>query len=214
MVFKVSKLEQFTETVNTSTRRDKTEWKLLLRNRNLQLFSIIKIFECLYFASLAYLPFLANQIGLRVSKYTFLLGISLLITFVFAVIAGYIADKKEKKFFYVFDIAYDAIPAIIFGVTRDVTLFYVAFLLMSVKDILSPVSFAYKYECFSDEDVKIVIPILSSVSSLVYVIAPLIVSVLWIRYNTSVFIIGGICSIIAAVIALIYLPRTAGVDLN
>lgn len=188
--------------------REQKRVSSVIREKRFWAYLAIKFFSKIYYTALQYIPMYALTIGISVSG---IMSIFSGVTIFNAIVAFFIShagDTKGRKWFYVFDIAFDAIPAFIFMLSQNIYLFGIAVVLTMVKDIFAPVSLAYFYEVFDDVNGNVILGVTESFSSVVGIIMPLTVGLMWEVSPTLVFGIGGVGCIISAVVAVLFLPNS------
>lgn len=175
-------------------------------------FLCISILGSIYGSCTLFIPFLAVEVGLN---YSVILASFAGLTIINAVIAffvGSIADKKNKKTFYIIDVASDFIPALIFTFTGNATVFFIALVLSAFKDIFAPTTFAYKYEVFGmfeEDDSKFAIAALESITCAFTFVMPSVMGLLWNRMGSKVFMISLITIVFSVVLTAFLLPSTS-----
>jgi len=201
------KIEQKNVYFKSETKLFAQALKLLQHKEFLQLL-IISVFSSIYFSCSAYIPFLALEIGLN---YQEIMGAFAGITVVNAILAlfiGDLSDKRNKKVFYIIDLASDIFPCIIFLISQNVSLFIIAIVLSSIKDVFAPSTFAYKYELignFNDDTSKVAIAVLESMTNVMTFFMPLFMGGVWVVIGKNIFIIA-IFSISITVLTALFLP--------
>lgn len=211
-IFKYKQSVQTQHKINGANNNEKItigfgQYKSIIKNKRFVAFSVIQILTSIYYSAMAFLTLLGLKVGISFSNMAFLLGAVSLVNAILAVVLGSISDKYNKKYFYVFDLFFDMIPCILFALTKSPSLFIVGLLLSTIKDVFSPVSFAYKYDCFTKEEGTFAMPLLSSLASITTIATPVAIGFIW-TYSTSlVFTIAAISSVLAGTIALLFLPK-------
>lgn len=151
------------------------------------------------------LPTIANRLSERIGT---------MINAVLAFFVGSMADKRNKKLFFIIDVASDFIPDLIFTLTRNATFFFIALVFSAIKDVFAPTTFAYKYELFgtfADNDSKFAIATLESVTSAFTFVMPSVMGLLWNCIGRKMFIISLLTIFFSAVLSVFFLPETSGV---
>lgn len=177
----------------------------ICEDKRFLIFLLVNILCGIYAATTAFYPFLAVSIGLDYQECLNSFAATSLIGAILAVLCGKIADSRNKKFFFILDIGFDAIPSLLFYFAGDESLFLIALFLTTFKDIFSPVTFAYKYEILGFENDNFQIAVLESLTSLFSLLAPVLVGVLWRLIGKRVFLYVIIAIIISVVLAT-FLP--------
>lgn len=152
-----------------------------------------------------------GQIGLRLGiNVSLLISFSGILVFVNALIAICITNScsiKRRKNYFLFDIVFDVVPALIFAFTNNAYLFIFSLFLTSIKDIFAPITFAYIVSCFNQEDGFIALGLLGSISSFISILFPIIFGYLIIENYQLLFLISAILILISSVIAKVLLPN-------
>lgn len=179
----------------------------LIHDKRFAAYLLIEFCTSIYAVSMNFLPLYGLKIGISVSEIMALFGSVTIINAVIGVVIGHFSDISGRKWYYVIDLGFDMIPAVMYATTGNRSVFVAAILISMLKDILAPISYAYFYDCFSDEDGTMVLGVVSSVSNALGLVIPLFVSLLWTYSPRMVFLIGGLGSVTAAVIAAVMLPN-------
>lgn len=195
-------------------KRAKSPLRSIFRHKEFVVFLCISILGSIYGSSTMFIPFLAVEVGLNYSEILASFAGITMMNAVLAFIVGNMADKKNKKLFFIIDVASDFIPALIFTFTRSATLFLSALVLSAFKDIFAPATFAYKYELFgrfNDDDSKFAIAVLESVTSAFVFAMPSVMGLLWNCIGSKMFIISLLTIFFSVILAVFCLPDTSGV---
>lgn len=211
LVIRSLKLEQ-QNTKGEQKKRVKASLRSIFRHKEFVAFLGISILGSIYFSCIAFVPFLAVEVGLNYSEILASFAGLTMINAILAFFVGGVADKKNKKVFFIIDVASDFIPALIFAFTRNTTIFFIALVFSSIKDIFAPTTFAYKYEVFGmfdDEDSKFAIAALESITCAFTFIMPSVMGVLWNCFGNKVFIVSMITIVLSVILAVFFLPSTS-----
>lgn len=186
--------------------------KALLHNKSVLVISLVYLSGAIYGSAYDFSGKIGLSIGLDAST---LLSFSGIIVFVNAIIALIISSVfviKNRKWLFVFDITFDAIPALIFAFSNNQTIFLIGLFLSMIKDIFSPMTFGYIISRFSDEEGVIALGFLGSVSSLMNVAFPSIFGLLWNSYSRTIFIIAAVCCVLAGIVSAVVLDSETPED--
>lgn len=159
-----------------------------------------------------FIPFLAVEVGLNYSEILASFAGLTLINAILAFVIGSVADKKNKKLFYIIDLASDVVPALIFTFTKNAIVFIAALALSAIKDIFAPTTFAYKYEvfgAFGDNDSIHALAALESITCAFTFVMPSVMGLMWQAMGSKMFIISLATIICSVIIAAIFLPRSS-----
>ena len=155
---------------------------------------------------MSYLPLYAITIGLTVSNVLSMNAAVLMFNAVMALAVSHWGDLKGRKGFYVFDIAFDSIPALLFMVSKNIYVFGFAIILTMIKDMFAAVSFAYFYDIFPDESGTALLGLIASIDSIVGILMPILIGYIWKVSPQLVFGLGALGCGIATLIAVLFLP--------
>lgn len=180
--------------------------RTLVTNKVFVGFALVKCGNAIYKVSLAFLPLLALQRGFNYSNILVLFGSFSFINSLIAFFFSNIADNSDRKVFYVIDIAIDIVPALLLSFSSSNIVFLIGFIIVFLKDVFAPISFSYFYDCFSEKDSSFYLGALESFSSILVVIFPIIISILWEIDPRLVFVVGAIGIAIATFAAIKFLP--------
>jgi len=170
-------------------------------------YMIVKFFANIYGVATEYLPLYALTIGISVSNVMSIFSFMTLFNAVGALFVSHMGDIKGRKWFYVFDIGFDALPAIIFLLSHNVITFVLGIIFSMVKDVFASVSFAYFYDVFDDHNGTIILGIVESFSSAVGIIMPVVIGWVWEFSPQLVFGIGAVGCLLSAGVAAMFLPN-------
>lgn len=179
--------------------------KRALKNREFILMLIIYSFLSIYSAVYSYVPFLAIEVGLNYSEVLNSFAIVTVANVVIALFLSHLADSTNKKLFFIIDVGFDLIPIFIFIVTTNYYMFIIALVLTALKDVFAPITFAYKYELFTN-DGQLLISLLESITGIFTFVFPVLVGFLWKQIGKNVFIIAFVAVLIATLVAFM-LPK-------
>lgn len=169
-------------------------------------YMIVKFFANIYGVAMEYLPLYALTIGISVSNVMSIFSFMTLFNAVGALFVSHMGDLKGRKWFYVFDIGFDALPAMIFLLSHNVPVFVLGIVLSMVKDVFASVSFAYFYDVFDDRNGTIILGIVESFSSAVGIVMPVVIGWVWEFSPQLVFGIGAVGCLLSAGVAAVFLP--------
>lgn len=186
---------------------EKPNIKSLLKEKTVIAYLFINIFSTFYYTSWKFLPLLGLQLGIDVPHVMSIFGFTALVNSILSIFLAQFSDKKGRKAVYIFDTAFDLIPAVIFAFTQSVPVFIIGILFTMLKDVFAPVSFAYFYDCFPDEKAVAVMGLNSSVGNACSFFAPLLVGAVWAYSPRFTFGIGAVSNLIAVLIAVFMLPN-------
>ena len=178
-------------------------------------YMIVKFFANIYGVAMEYLPLYALAMGISVSNVMAIFSFMTLFNAVGALFVSHMGDVKGRKWFYVFDIGFDALPAMIFLLSRSVPVFIAGIVLSMVKDIFASVSFAYFYDVFDDHNGTIILGVVESFGSAIGIVMPVVVGWVWEFSPQLVFGIGAAGCLLSAGVAAVFLPdkrQSAGVS--
>lgn len=167
----------------------------------------VKFFANIYAVAMEYLPLYALTMGISVSNVMSIFSGMTLLNAVGALFVSHLGDLKGRKWFYVFDIGFDALPAMIFLFSRSVPVFIVGIILSMVKDIFASVSFAYFYDVFDDRSGTMILGIVESFSSAIGIVMPVLIGWVWEISPQLVFGIGAAGCLLSAGVAAAFLPE-------
>lgn len=197
--------EQDFNRINSKTK--KADYRALLKNKTVIAFILINALTSIYGVSCSFIPLLGTKLGLDIGNVLSMLGFISVINTLFSLIFAHITDNLGRKFFYIFDIAFDTLPALIFAFTQNIYLYIFGLILSMVKDAFAPISFAYFFDCFDDNNSSLVLGFISSVGSAFNLVVPIFVSFLWANSHKYVFFLGAFCNVVAALLAAFMLPN-------
>lgn len=189
---------------------ERVSWSVFRRiagDKKFWSYMIVKFFANIYGVAMEYLPLYALTIGISVSNVMSIFSFMTLFNAVGALFVSHMGDLKGRKWFYVFDIGFDALPAMIFLLSQNVPLFVFGIILSMVKDVFASVSFAYFYDVFDDHNGTIILGIVESFSSAVGIIMPVVIGWVWEVSPQLVFGIGAAGCILSAGVAAVFLPN-------
>lgn len=193
-------------TENVGVRKAYLINKDILKDKNVIAFIVINFCTIIYSTSMNFLPLLGVSMGISVSD---IMSVFSLVAIVNSAVALYLGQKSDfcgRKWIYVFDLAFDTLPALVFAFTNSIVVFVIGVLLTMIKDALAPMSFAYYYDCFSEKDGILIYGFLESFGTGLSFFVPAMVGKLWMISPIYVFLAAFIGNIIAAVTAGIILP--------
>jgi len=199
------------EDSSNNKKKKQGQTKLLFKQKAFWGFILINLFSSFYLISVRFVPILGLSLGIDVSNFMTIIGIMTLINAVGGVILGYFFEKGRKLVF-VADMVINLIPAILFAFTQSVVIFMIAYTITTLKGMLSPISFAYFFDCFSEDDAPIALGLISSIESATDMITPIIIGVLWVTSHRLVFAIGAIGIVTACIVAWVLLPSKSVVS--
>lgn len=217
MIFAVRK-ECSTDTGRMSQMPDgdteeKVSWKSFRKiagDKKFWAYMTVKFFANIYAVAMEYLPLYALTMGISVSNVMSIFSFMTLFNAFGALFVSHLGDLKGRKWFYVFDIGFDALPTVIFLLSRSVPVFVIGIVLSMVKDIFASVSFAYFYDVFDDHNGTIILGIAESFSSGIGIVMPVIVGWVWEFSPQLVFGIGAAGCLLSAGVAAVFLPDKRG----
>ena len=189
---------------------ERVSWRVFRRiagDKKFWSYMIVKFFANIYGVAMEYLPLYALTIGISVSNVMSIFSFMTLFNAVGALFVSHMGDLKGRKWFYVFDIGFDALPAMIFLLSQNVPLFVFGIILSMVKDVFASVSFAYFYDVFDDHNGTIILGIVESFSSAVGIIMPVVIGWVWEVSPQLVFGIGAVGCLLSAGVAAVFLPN-------
>ena len=189
---------------------ERVSWRVFRRiagDKKFWSYMIVKFFANIYGVAMEYLPLYALTIGISVSNVMSIFSSMTLFNAVGALFVSHMGDLKGRKWFYVFDIGFDALPAMIFLLSQNVPLFVFGIILSMVKDVFASVSFAYFYDVFDDHNGTIILGIVESFSSAVGIIMPVVIGWVWEVSPQLVFGIGAVGCLLSAGVAAVFLPN-------
>ena len=189
---------------------ERVSWSVFRRiagDKKFWSYMIVKFFANIYGVAMEYLPLYALTIGISVSNVMSIFSFMTLFNAVGALFVSHMGDLKGRKWFYVFDIGFDALPAMIFLLSQNVPLFVFGIILSMVKDVFASVSFAYFYDVFDDHNGTIILGIVESFSSAVGIIMPVVIGWVWEVSPQLVFGIGAVGCLLSAGVAAVFLPN-------
>lgn len=186
---------------------------LLLKNKRFAVFALSGVLTLFYQTTLLYLPLLGIRSGVPISSFLYLSGAFTIANAVLSVIISYYFDGKSKKAVYIFDIAIDMIPALLFLFGEGRMLFIAAYFVIMLKDFFAPISYAYKHDCFEEAEGIMAMGALSSIESAFSVIYPAVIGMLWERNYRLVYLLSSVAILAAAIICCVGLPnKTAAAE--
>ncbi len=208
-----SRVEQDGQMANSDNsdeeEEEKVSWKSFRKiagDKKFWTYMTVKLFSNVYAVAMGYLPLYAMTIGISVSNVMSIFSFMTLFNAVGALFVSHMGDLKGRKWFYVFDIGFDTLPALIFLLSHNVIVFMIGIVLSMVKDIFASVSFAYFYDVFDDHNGTIILGIVESFSSAVGIVMPVIVGWVWEVSPQLVFGIGAAGCLLSACVAAVFLP--------
>lgn len=190
--------------------QERVSWNVFRRiagDKKFWSYMIVKFFANIYGVAMEYLPLYALTIGISVSNVMSIFSFMTLFNAVGALFVSHMGDRKGRKWFYVFDIGFDALPAMIFLLSHNVIIFVIGIVLSMVKDVFASVSFAYFYDVFDDHNGTIILGIVESFSSAVGIIMPVVIGWVWEFSPQLVFGIGAVGCLLSAGVAAVFLPN-------
>lgn len=189
--------------------QERVSWNVFRRiagDKKFWSYMIVKFFANIYGVAMEYLPLYALTIGISVSNVMSIFSFMTLFNAIGALFVSHMGDLRGRKWFYVFDIGFDALPAVIFLLSQNVILFVLGIILSMVKDVFASVSFAYFYDVFDDHNGTIILGIVESFSSAVGIIMPVVIGWVWEFSPQLVFGIGAVGCLLSAGVAAVFLP--------
>lgn len=189
--------------------QDRMSWSIFRRitaDKKFWSYMIVKFFANIYGVAMEYLPLYALTIGISVSNVMSVFSFMTLFNAVGALFVSHVGDLRGRKWFYVFDIGFDALPAMIFLLSHNVLVFVAGIVLSMVKDIFASVSFAYFYDVFDDHNGTVILGIVESFSSAIGIIMPVVIGWVWEFSPQLVFGIGAMGCLLSAGVAAVFLP--------
>lgn len=187
----------------------KEKFKYLFNNKIILVISFIYFTGAFYSSSYNFVGKIGLDLGVSASTLISFSGIIVLINAFLSLIISSSINPKKRKYFFVFDIFFDAFPAFIFAISKNPNLFMFAYFLSLIKDVLSPISFAYIISCFSDQEGMLALGLLGSISSLMNIIFPSLIGFLWDKYFTQILIISAILCILTSILSFFAMPNTS-----
>lgn len=190
--------------------QEQVSWNVFRRiagDKKFWSYMIVKFFANIYGVAMEYLPLYALTIGISVSDVMSIFSFMTLFNAVGALFVSHMGDLRGRKWFYVFDIGFDALPAVIFLLSHNMIIFVIGIVLSMVKDVFASVSFAYFYDVFDDHNGTIILGIVESFSSAVGIIMPVVIGWVWEVSPQLVFGIGAVGCLLSAGVAAVFLPN-------
>ena len=181
----------------------------LLKDKKVLAYMGVNLFTSIYGIAISYLPLYAVTIGLTVSNVLSMNAAVLMFNALMALVVSHWGDLKGRKGFSVFDIAFDCIPALLFMVSKNIYVFAFAIILTMIKDMFAAVSFAYFYDIFPDERGTALLGLIASIDSIVGILMPILIGYIWKISPQLVFGLAALGCIIAALIAVLFLPNVS-----
>lgn len=201
---------QFTDK-ETREEKDRFNFKSLLqilKNKEIIVFSCVYITNGLFASIYDFIGKIGMNLGADISS---LLAFSGIMAFVNAIGSMLIANKSEynnlKKIF-LFDLGFDIVPALLFSLTKNLIVFYFAIFLTMIKDILSPMTFAYIVSCLDGKNGEISLGVLGSISSFISVIFPIVIGKIVEEKYQLLFLGSSIMIMLSFIIAKKFLPES------
>ena len=181
----------------------------LLKDKKVLAYMGVNLFTSIYGIAISYLPLYAVTIGLTVSNVLSMNAAVLMFNALMALVVSHWGDLKGRKGFFVFDIAFDCIPALLFMASKNIYVFAFAIILTMIKDMFAAVSFAYFYDIFPDERGTALLGLIASIDSIVGILMPILIGYIWKISPQLVFGLAALGCIIAALIAVLFLPNVS-----
>ncbi|HNV43163.1 MAG TPA: MFS transporter [Exilispira sp.] len=200
------KEETISRQSNGDDKKDKNQFLSVIKNKYFWGFLLVGFGSTIYTTSLFFLPLLGTSIGISVPKILSMFGAITLVNSIVAILIGNVSDFINRKWLFVFDNAFDIIPALIFAFTTNTYLFIAGIVCTMIKDAFAPSSFAYLYDCFQDKKGIVVQGFLSSIDNALSFVAPLLIGILWNISKKWVFLLGASGCLFSSIIAIITLP--------
>jgi len=179
--------------------------KKILKQRAFIGFVLIDPLTSFYTSAMRFVPILGLSLGIDASNLMILIGVVSLINALGGLVLGHLFEKGRKNI-YILDLIFDLFPAILFAFSQNATIFIIAYTISILRSIFSPISFAYFFDCFSEEDAPLALGILTSIGNATLTIMPFIVGILWVISHSLVFILSATAIIVATLIAIVILP--------
>jgi MFS family permease len=206
LVRKHSKREKEKQDAEKKERFSLKDYVPILKNGRVWAYIGVNTFVSVYGCAMSYLPLYAVRIGLSVSNIMSLSSVMLMVNAVMALFVSHLGDTKGRKGLYVFDIAFDMLPALIFMLSHNIYVFGLAIVLTMFKDMFGAASYAYYYDLFPEDNGTALLGVIGSVDSVVGIVMPLLVAFIWGISPQLVFGVGAVGCGMAALIAGIFLP--------
>ncbi len=180
----------------------------ILKNKEIIVFSCVYITNGLFASIYDFIGKIGMNLGADISS---LLAFSGIMTFVNAIGSMLIANKTDHinlKKYFLFDLVFDIIPALLFSLTKNLIVFYFAIFLTMIKDILSPITFAYIVSCLDEKNGGVSLGVLGSISSFISVIFPVVIGKIVEEKYQLLFLASSIMIILSFIIAKKFLPES------
>lgn len=180
----------------------------ILKNKEIIVFSCVYITNGLFASIYDFIGKIGMNLGADISS---LLAFSGIMTFVNAIGSMLIANKTDHihlKKYFLFDLVFDIIPALLFFLTKNLIVFYFAIFLTMIKDILSPITFAYIVSCLDEKNGGVSLGVLGSISSFISVIFPVVIGEIVEEKYRLLFLVSSIMIILSFIIANKFLPES------
>ncbi len=191
---------------NEEIEEDSGKLKSVIKEKNLLVVIVINVLLTFSYACTKFVPILAMNIGFKIDEFMKYQSLFIIIN---ALMAYKLADhfaKKNKRKVYLTDIAVDVLPFTLLALNLSKVGFIIAFLILQLKDIFSPVSFSYVMDLFEEKNITTVLGLLESINNCVGLIAPLFIGFLWDIIGIKIFYFATAITILTAVVAFIRLP--------
>ena len=184
--------------------------KKLVKQKSFIGFVLIDPLTSFYTAVMRFIPLFGLQLGLTATDLMMLVGILTFINAVFGLILGHYFETARKSIF-ILDLAIDILPAVLFAFTNSIELFIIAYTISILRGMLSSISFAYFFDCFTEKDAGTALGLLTSVGNITSTIMPALVGLLWLYSATMVFLLSAIAMAMASFIAIAFLPKVKNI---
>lgn len=185
---------------------------MLFKNRYFFVFAFSGVLMLFYQTTLIYLPVLGSQFGVSISSFLYLSGVFTIINAILSIFMSYTFDGKSKKAVFIVDIAVDMIPALLFLFGNSRGFFFAAYFVIMLKDFFAPISYAYKHDCFTEEEGIMALGVLASIDNAFSIIYPVVIGLLWNQNYKLVYLFSFVTIFISMLLCCIGLPNKAAND--
>lgn len=176
-------------------------------NKKVIAFILIDMGTTVYSIAMKFLPLLGVERGISVSGIMTMFGFITIGNSLIALWLGHLTDDKGRKGLFVFDLAFDILPAFVFVLTSSIPFFVFGIFLTMIKDALAPMSYAYYYDCFDGGNGPIIMGLLTSVSNFIGILAPFLIGIAWETYSAGIFYFAVLGNGMSAIMAFVLLPN-------
>lgn len=183
---------------------------MVLKNRTVLVFLFVEIASGVYSIALRFIPLLALGKGVEISVFLRYTALFTVINCIGSLIIAYSAKRADRKWVYLFDVGFDIVSICLFLVPNGKVWFLVGYCISLLKDMFSPISFGYLYDCIEhnegEKNAPTVLGVLDSISNIVSIFIPILIGAFWNKYFNGILGISMVLLILAVTSGILILP--------